>query len=314
MSQTVSYVMAAFNTAETIAPAVQSALDQTDAAVEVVVVDDASSDDTVEAVQSLGDPRVRLVRLEQNQGPAEARNAGLEAATGDWVAVLDSDDALLPWRTRRLLDRAADAGADIVVDNLLTVHEQIEGPGQPLFSTEIFRQPSSLTLAEFVAGNSRFDKPSAPAYGYLKPMIRRSVIADNGIRYRPDLRIGEDFYFLAAAMAHGGAAATEPSAGYRYLQRPGSISRGLDDSHLLGMLNADADFVRDHQLDADAKGAFAERSSAVEDLLAFRQFRESVRSRDPLLALRAVAARPTSLRHLRVTAADQLARLRPTRS
>ena len=92
--------------------ALASALAQEAVDLEVVVVDDGSSDGTSEAVAALGEERVRLVRHERPQGVARARNAGLEAARGAWVGFLDDDDV---WAPRKLCEqlaaaREADAG------------------------------------------------------------------------------------------------------------------------------------------------------------------------------------------------------------
>lgn len=97
---TVSVIIPAFDTAKTIRHALDSALAQTYPVHEIVVVDDGSRDDTPALVASYGRP-VRLLR-QSNQGPSVARNRGVAAATGDWVAFLDSDDArVASWRRLR---------------------------------------------------------------------------------------------------------------------------------------------------------------------------------------------------------------------
>jgi hypothetical protein len=87
--------------------AIRSALAQTVADLEVLVVDDASSDDTPAAVAAIRDPRLRLLRRARQGGPAAARNDGLRDARGRWVAFLDSDDEWLPDKLARQLARAA---------------------------------------------------------------------------------------------------------------------------------------------------------------------------------------------------------------
>jgi hypothetical protein len=90
-----SVVIPAFNAATTIRSAAGSALRQTAPVLEVIVVDDGSSDATAEVVSAIDDPRVRLIS-QANGGPSAARNAGIATARGDWVAFLDSDDLWLP--------------------------------------------------------------------------------------------------------------------------------------------------------------------------------------------------------------------------
>jgi glycosyltransferase involved in cell wall biosynthesis len=84
---------------------------QEDADVEVVVVDDGSTDGTAAGVAALGDSRIRLVRHGNPRGVARARNAGVEAAVGEWIAFLDDDDVWAPRKLRIQLDAAAEAGA-----------------------------------------------------------------------------------------------------------------------------------------------------------------------------------------------------------
>ncbi|RDZ42289.1 glycosyltransferase family 2 protein [Haloferax sp. Atlit-10N] len=89
---TVSVIIPTYNRADDIPRAIDSALDQTLSDVEVIVVDDASTDDTASVVTAYDDPRVNYLVHETNQGGSAARNTGIEVATGDYVALLDSDD------------------------------------------------------------------------------------------------------------------------------------------------------------------------------------------------------------------------------
>jgi len=95
-----SVVIPAFNSGMTIKRAVDSVLRQTYPSYELIIVNDASSDDTVQVVEQFVREKppvnVRLISLEYNQGPSHARNIGWNLATGDYVAFLDSDDEWLP--------------------------------------------------------------------------------------------------------------------------------------------------------------------------------------------------------------------------
>jgi glycosyltransferase involved in cell wall biosynthesis len=88
-----------------------SALAQQDVALELLVVDDGSTDETAARLAELVDPRVRVLRLDRGGGPARARNAGLAIARGTWVAFLDDDDLWAPCKLRSQLDAAALEGA-----------------------------------------------------------------------------------------------------------------------------------------------------------------------------------------------------------
>ena len=99
-----SVVIPAFQAAASIGDAVRSVLDQDVPPMEIVVVDDGSTDDVTGALAPFGDA-VRLVRIDHG-GESAAKNAGVLAARGDWVALLDADDRFLPGRLAALVGLA----------------------------------------------------------------------------------------------------------------------------------------------------------------------------------------------------------------
>lgn len=103
-----SVVIPTFNRAKLVRRAIDSVLAQTIDDFEIIVVDDGSTDDTRDVVIGLGAPQVRLISLPLNRGPAAARNAGIAAARGELISLLDSDDEYVPSfleRTRAALAR-----------------------------------------------------------------------------------------------------------------------------------------------------------------------------------------------------------------
>ncbi len=90
----VSIVMPAFNRADLVGEAIRSALQQTYASFELIIVDDGSTDATVDVVKSFDDPRIRLIELPENAGAAVARNVALTAARGSLIAYLDTDNRI----------------------------------------------------------------------------------------------------------------------------------------------------------------------------------------------------------------------------
>lgn len=103
----ISVVIPTFNMARFVGEAVRSVLDQTFADFEVLVVDDGSTDNTREVIAAIDDPRVRYLHQE-NRGLAGARNAGIEAARGSFIAFLDADDLWLPDKLARQRQLFAD--------------------------------------------------------------------------------------------------------------------------------------------------------------------------------------------------------------
>lgn len=91
---TFSVIMPVYNRAAVIARAVESVLRQTSPPAEIIIVDDGSEDETASILKQYL-PQIRIIRQE-NRGVSAARNAGIRAATGEWIALLDSDDEWLP--------------------------------------------------------------------------------------------------------------------------------------------------------------------------------------------------------------------------
>lgn len=99
MNELVSIIMPAYNTAKYIEQSIQAVLNQTYSNWELLIVDDCSTDSTIEVVQSIKDSRIHLLHNEKNSGAAVSRNYALREAKGRWIAFLDSDDL---WDERKL--------------------------------------------------------------------------------------------------------------------------------------------------------------------------------------------------------------------
>lgn len=306
MQPDVSFIVAAYNAEECIARAVESALAQRDVTVEVVVVDDCSRDRTVEIARAFPPEQVKVIALDENRGPGGARNAGIDAATGRWIAILDSDDTVHPDRLRHLIDRAKAANAQIVIDNLEVVEDSAGDP-QAMFDADFLEARAELDLANFIAGNIMFEEGFS--LGYVKPLFERAFIQREGLRYHEALRIGEDYLLLASALARGAHCIVEPRVGYSYHIRSGSISRILELHHVEALLKADADFVRAHQLDPLANAQQARRTRSLQQAASFLLLVGHLKAGAPLRAAGAALRDPAALKHLRMPIAARLRRL-----
>jgi GT2 family glycosyltransferase len=121
----VSVVMPAYNSARYIAQALDSALEQDYPALEIVVVDDGSTDDTVNIVTRYGD-KVRLLS-QKNQGSAAARNLGIREARGKYIAFLDADDAWWPHKIRHQVAAMIQGGYKMAYSRFIWWHPDAHG-------------------------------------------------------------------------------------------------------------------------------------------------------------------------------------------
>ncbi|MEO1407148.1 MAG: glycosyltransferase family 2 protein, partial [Pseudomonadota bacterium] len=218
----ISVIMPAWRSAKFIKDSIASVQAQLDIRWELIVVDDASPDNTADIVKALAasDPRIRLEILSKNQGPAAARNRAIDLSSAPFVAVLDDDDTMHASRLRTLVDLAETEGADIVVDNMLEVDDEPSGEVIGRFlSLPDDGQSKSISLAEYLDPGSEAELGGS--IGYLKPVFRRSALS---VRYDESLRNSEDFYLVAELLARGSAMTLSPKALYRYTRRRGSLS------------------------------------------------------------------------------------------
>jgi len=114
-SPTVSVIIPTYNRAHLIGRAIQSVLNQTYQDFEIIVVDDGSTDNTKEIVKSLDDKRIRYIRHKENKGGGAARNTGIKAAIGEYIAFLDSDDEWLPEKLECQMKVFKNAGSEVGV-------------------------------------------------------------------------------------------------------------------------------------------------------------------------------------------------------
>jgi succinoglycan biosynthesis protein ExoO len=220
---TVSILIAAYNAGPFLHRAVQSALAQTWRPFEILIVDDASTDNTLFVANALAaaDPCIRVLTLPVNSGPAAARNAGLNAARGEWVAVLDADDAYVPTRLETLASVLSENNLDIALDNFL-FFDAGRGVG-----TSAALPPSDtiepVDIYKFVDHAHPYGEHAD--WGLLKPIFRREFLAAHRLRYPESSRHGEDFLLMFLALHAGARCVLVYCPGYLYTTRDSGMSR-----------------------------------------------------------------------------------------
>lgn len=214
-----SVVIPTYQRRDAVVAAVLSALEQTIAIIEVIVVVDGSTDGTEIALGAIDDPRLRVV-VQENRGAAAARNKGIDQARGRYIAFLDCDDRFLPHHLSDLLP-------------LLQESEEVVAYGQ--------------VLADRGEGRNFLKPPRAIAQGEA---LDRYLMCDRGfiqtsslalsrelaekVRYREDVKFGDDTDFALRLSLAG--------ARFVMTERPGTIwaDRQADDrlSHVRGSIGS----------------------------------------------------------------------------
>ncbi|SIT45852.1 Glycosyl transferase family 2 [Paraburkholderia piptadeniae] len=282
----VTVVMANFNGESWIGEAIESVQRQSLSDWELIVVDDASTDASVEIVRAAADsdPRIVLLTSSSNAGPSVARNRALTCARGRWITILDSDDAFGEGRLASLLAKAEADGEGIAADDLLIMNESGSLTGHSLLDLKTSRTFDAVALV------------NAPHLGYLQPMIKAELLGE--LRYDARVRSAEDFDLLLRVLVkHDARMVVYPAMGYHYRRRGGSLStdKSADRRALMGMLDANARFRASHALSGRLADACAHRHRSLETSLRWLDVTEAIRERRFAAALRHTIDHPRVL-------------------
>lgn len=226
MNPVVSVIIPAYNTELYIRRAIDSALSQTLTELEVIVVDDCSTDNTVEIVKSYTDERVKLLQNAHNSGAAFARNRALEVARGQWIAILDSDDWYAPDRLAKLVALAKANNADLISDDLYLIADGEKAPWGTLLgeSGESISHITKIAPDYFV--NSDVEGRAGLRLGFSKPLFDRGFLERHQLRYDSTLAIGEDFWLYMNCFRYEARFFFVPEPYYYYRSRAGSLTHG----------------------------------------------------------------------------------------
>lgn len=239
----VTVVIPTFNDREHIVDAVRSVTFQTLHNVEVIVADDGSTDDTEELIRSTfeDDARVRYLRLSENTGAAGApRNRGIEAASGEYVLFLDSDDTLERHACKSLFLRARESGADVTGG--VTVRHYIESGRQEKWYPHLYEDHDYFD-----------DVDERPLFTHdtliTNKFFRREFLMDFNIRFPEDMHY-EDVVFAADVYSRAKGFALIPETVYVWNVYPVDVRQSI--SNQRNMRRNLSDRIRSIQLARDA--------------------------------------------------------------
>jgi len=210
----VSVITAAYKAARYIGQAIESVQAQTLTDWEMIIVDDASPDETAEVVKRyLDDPRIKLIRNEQNRGSGYSRNRAIDAAQGEWIAVLDADDWYAPERLEKLWRLAQEKSALLTADLQLQIDD--EGNTYGFAFSDIWAPPevpTRYTVRDYLY-----------AHIAIKPFVSRNHLVQHNLRYREDVVVIEDHIFQTQLQLKGADLWLLPESTYFYRVHPSSL-------------------------------------------------------------------------------------------
>lgn len=208
----ISVVMPTYNAARYIAEAVRSVLDQQGVELELIIIDDGSTDDTEKVLKSFTDPRIRYVRHNVNRGLVAVLNDGLDLARGAFIARMDADDIMLP---RRLATQHAFLNEHSAIDLVAAFVELMNSEGE---TTGVW-DTDRATVSE---SEIRAMMPRTNCIAHPTVMMRRTAL--EGLRYHGR---HEDWNLWLQLLARGNRLAKIPEVLVRQRVHASSYMGGL---------------------------------------------------------------------------------------
>lgn len=263
-------IIAAKDASDTIAASVTSALKEPEVA-EVIVVDDASTDATGDIARYAddGSNRLKVLRLDENKGPAAARNIAIERSKAPYFCVLDADDVFVKGRFANLLRYQ---NWDLMADNILFLDKTMAWKLPALPSLFINDDSESLDFKRFVDGNISKRGKMRGELGFLKPLVSRAFADTFSLRYNEDLRLGEDYEFYARAIALGARFRITRACGYVAFVRSDSLSASHKTLDLKRLADADRHLLESQHFPPHDREVLERHEGHVRDKYRLRMF------------------------------------------
>jgi len=213
----VSVIVPVYNVADYLPRCLDSLLGQTLTDIEIVVVDDGSTDRSAEIIADYVriDPRIIAIRQE-NEGLSGARNTGLAAASGPYIGFVDSDDWAHPDMFRILLDRMEETDADLCASDFSMAYDDRTVPGT-------LRCPAA-TISVQAYGIDTYWLEKTFSTAVWNKLYKKSILDAHGIRFESKKDIfSEDVLFNLYYLLHTRTVASVTDSLYFYYQRSGSL-------------------------------------------------------------------------------------------
>ncbi len=232
MIPSVSIITSVYNVERFFEKCLRSLFGQTFESVEFVFVNDYTPDNSMVVLDKvLNDypqrkAQVKIVNHERNRGVASAKNTGLEAATGEYVIMIDSDDWVEPDMLEKMVAKAKENDADIVVADYYLTYAQGERRVEQSLHRDGREDIKALFMAELHGSNGN-------------KLVRRSLYTGNGIAFFEGLNMWEDLVTSVQLFFFAGKIAHIPQAFLHYVQtNSGSYTRQVSEQSLQNMITA----------------------------------------------------------------------------
>jgi len=219
----ITIVVPFYNVEDYIAECLKSLIKQTYSNIEILCIDDGSSDDSYQIVESFShsDTRIKIFRHNDNKGLGGARNTGIKNASGDFICFIDSDDYISENFTQVLLDTILQDDSDVCACNFWQDINGNISPYETNYKDNKFE----------VDKNNSIDVAKRVNPGCTNKLFKLDLLRNNNI-YQPEQRYYEGVVFWLKTVFYSSRISTTSKRLYFYRQRPGSIMKSLTSKHI----------------------------------------------------------------------------------
>ncbi len=203
----ISVIVPAYNSEKHIKQTLECLMYQSYKALEIIVIDDGSTDATADIVRTFP---VKLIS-QSNQGVATTRNIGMNEASGEYIHFLDADDIINLNFYENMMNVAMQTDADVLCCGFY--HERLPAKSN---------QFSEIVLASETEDKYRLTNAGNDGYA-VKYLFRKALIEDKNLQFNPDLRVAEDMVFSFQLIYWANRVASVPGASYYYKHRTSSV-------------------------------------------------------------------------------------------
>lgn len=300
MNPQVSVIILAYNAEEYVAQAIDSALRQTEQNIEVIVVDDGSTDKTLKVVKSFDDKRVKVLVNQQNWGQNFCTNLAIKEAQGNWITRLDADDWYAIDRLEKLLNIAYSQNIDMIADDIYFIQDGKAVPWSTLLVQSRFNIKDNIKISPISFVEKDVPGTWGLPLGLTKPLIKRNFIVKHNIQNQENILIGGDFWLYLTCLAHGANFILVPKPYYFYRSRHGSLVTLSKVKRLEAYCKATEYYLKQDYIKNNQKllAALQKRLVLIDKTRPYFQVVDSLKQADYLNVLKQMRKNPYFFYHL----------------
>ena len=194
----VSVIIPVYNSEKYLRDSLESIIDQTVKEIEIIVIDDGSTDSSPEIIEEYSNKDHRIIALSQkNSGPSKARNTGIEKSRGQWIYFMDSDDTLDSTMFQELLSVSEEY--DVICSGV-TKHFVGEKKHKKVMRPTPVATQNEVDFCTYLKALAVSDNQDVFLNYLWNKLFRSSIIKENIIRFDERIKLGEDFIFICEVL------------------------------------------------------------------------------------------------------------------